>query len=161
MATIESPRVLKAHVALNVRDLEASIAFYSKMLGIDPLKVRPGYAKFDVENPPLNLSLNAATRQGRGSLSHLGLQVASTEDVAAIRDRWRMSGLQPRDEMQTTCCYALQDKAWVRDPDGNEWEVFTVLANIEQSGNLCCQGGEATAAKACKSTATDLVKIGF
>lgn len=120
---------LKAHLALNVKDVESSIEFYRKMLGIDPLKVRTGYAKFDVQNPPLNLTLNQVPFEGTGALSHLGIQVATTEDVTAMRAGWQEKGLIPRDEMQTTCCYALQDKAWVHDPDGNEWEVFVVLAD--------------------------------
>lgn len=118
---------LKAHFALNVRDVEQSIDFYKKMLGIEPSKVRTGYAKFDVQNPPLNLTLNQVPFTDRGALSHLGIQVASTDDVSAVRSTWEEKGLLPRDELQTTCCYALQDKAWVNDPDGNEWEVFTVL----------------------------------
>jgi len=118
---------LKAHLAINVRNVENSIRFYKKMLGIEPSKVRTGYAKFDVQNPPLNLTLNETVFGERGALSHLGIQVASTEDVQAMREKWVESGLIPRDEMQTECCYALQDKAWVSDPDGNEWEVFVVL----------------------------------
>ena len=118
---------LKAHLALNVSDVETSIEFYKKMLGIEPSKVRTGYAKFDVQNPPLNLTLNQNVFSGLGALSHLGIQVAATEDVLALREQWKDRGLDPREEMQTTCCYALQDKAWVSDPDGNEWEVFTVI----------------------------------
>lgn len=135
---------LKAHLALNVRNVEKSIEFYRKMLSIDPSKVRTGYAKFDVENPPLNLTLNQHPFEDRGALSHLGIQVASTEDVLAVRDRWVQSGLLARDEMQTSCCYAVQDKSWVRDPDGNEWEVFVVLEdNLPESGS-CCAGLEST-----------------
>ena len=118
---------IKAHLALNVRSVEASIEFYKKMFGIEPSKVRTGYAKFDVANPPLNFTLNQVPFGERGALSHLGIQVASTDDVLALRDEWHAKGLAPRDEMQTDCCYALQDKAWARDPDGNEWEVFTVI----------------------------------
>lgn len=131
---------MKAHIALNVTNLEQSLDFYKRMLGIAPLKVRPGYAKFDVQDPPLNLTLNSAGHVEKpGALSHLGLQVGDTKDVLAIRDRWSAAGLNPRDEMGTRCCYALQDKAWVTDPDGNEWEAFAVLANIEQpEGNACC-----------------------
>lgn len=114
---------------MNVSNVENSIEFYKKMFGIEPSKVRTAYAKFDVQNPPLNLTLNENVIIGRGSLSHLGIQVAATEDVIAIRDQWTERGLAPREEMQTTCCYALQDKAWVSDPDGNEWEVFTVIAD--------------------------------
>jgi catechol 2,3-dioxygenase-like lactoylglutathione lyase family enzyme len=118
---------LKAHLAINVRDVEQSIEFYKKLFGIEPLKVRTGYAKFDVANPPLNFTLNQVPFDGSGALSHLGIQVETTDDVIAMRDGWKASGLLPREEMQTTCCYALQDKAWVHDPDGNEWEVFVVL----------------------------------
>ncbi len=118
---------LKAHLALNVKDVETSIEFYKKMLGIEPSKVRTGYAKFDVNDPPLNLTLNQVPFAGRGALSHLGIQVASTDDVLAMKALWESRGLTARDEMQTTCCYAVQDKTWVSDPDGNEWEVFVVL----------------------------------
>lgn len=120
---------LKAHLALNVKDVESSTAFYQKMFGLAPSKVRAGYAKFDVSNPPLNLTLNQVAFEGKGALSHLGIQVTATDDVNAMRTRWEEQGLTPREEMQTTCCYALQDKAWVNDPDGNEWEVFVVLAD--------------------------------
>ena len=120
-------KTLKAHLALNVRNVEESIAFYRKMLGIEPSKVRTGYAKFDVQHPPLNLTLNQGVFDNQGALSHLGIQVADTADVLAVRKNWEDAGLLTRDEMQTNCCYALQDKTWVRDPDGNEWEVFVVL----------------------------------
>src|SRR6187549_1595444 len=109
---------LKAHLALNVRNVVNSTEFYTKMLGIEPSKVRHGYAKFDVQNPPLNLTLNEVTFKERGALSHLGIQVASTDDVLTMRQKWADSGLITRDEMQTDCCYATQDKSWVRDPDG-------------------------------------------
>src|SRR3954464_9506785 len=92
---------LKAHLALNVRDVGGSIEFYKRMLGIEPSKVRTGYAKFDVENPPLNLTLNEVPFDGKGALSHLGIQVAATEDVIALRTRWEAEGLTPRNEMQT------------------------------------------------------------
>lgn len=132
-------RTLKAHLALNVRNVEESITFYRKMLGIEPSKVRTGYAKFDVQNPPLNLTLNQHAFNERGALSHLGIQVASTDDVLATRQRWEEIGLVTRDEMQTSCCYALQDKTWVRDPDGNEWEVFVVLEdNLAETAPCEC-----------------------
>ena len=131
-------KALKAHLALNVRDVTKSMEFYKKMLGIEPSKSRTGYAKFDVQNPPLNLTLNQVVFNERGALSHLGIQVASTDDVLAMRQKWIESGLVPRDEMQTNCCYALQDKTWVNDPDGNEWEVFVVLEdNLPQTASCC------------------------
>ncbi len=119
-------KTLKAHISLNVKNVENSIEFYQKLFGIEPAKVRRGYAKFDVQNPPLNLALNEFSYKERGALSHLGIQVASTEDVLAMRERWHERGLLTRDEMDTNCCYAIQDKTWVHDPDGNEWEVFVV-----------------------------------
>jgi catechol 2,3-dioxygenase-like lactoylglutathione lyase family enzyme len=134
--------VLKAHVALNVSNVERSIEFYRRMLGIEPSKVRTGYAKFDVQVPPLNLTLNQHPATVRGALSHMGIQVASTEDVLAMRSRWQGAGLETRDEMQTNCCYAIQDKTWVSDPDGNEWEVFVVLRDNLAETTTCCAPGE-------------------
>ena len=124
--TVKTVQALKTHVALNVRDMEQSREFYTKMLGLEPVKVREGYAKFDVMNPPLNRTLNESASKGRDALSHMGIQVASTDDVLAVCERWADAGLITRDEMQTNCCYALQDKTWMRDPDGNEWGVFDV-----------------------------------
>jgi len=124
---MEPVKALKAHLAIHVKDVPKSIEFYRKLFGIEPSKVRRGYAKFDLSNPPLNFTLNEASFDQPGALSHLGIQVASTEDVLAIRERWQKEGLITRDEMQTACCYALQDKTWARDPDGNEWEAFVVL----------------------------------
>lgn len=137
-------QTLKAHLAINVRDTEKSIEFYKKMFGIEPAKVRTGYAKFDVQNPPLNFTLNQVAFNGQGALSHLGIQVASTDDVLKLRDRWSEAGLTPREEMDTTCCYAVQDKAWVNDPDGNEWEVFVV-----KEDNLPESAGNKDAAECC------------
>jgi catechol 2,3-dioxygenase-like lactoylglutathione lyase family enzyme len=119
--------ILKPHLAINVRNVENSIEFYKKLFGIEPSKVRTGYAKFDVQSPALNFTLNQVAFNGPGALSHLGIQVGSTEDVLSVKSQWEEKGLIPREEMQTTCCYAVQDKAWVSDPDGNEWEVFAVL----------------------------------
>jgi catechol 2,3-dioxygenase-like lactoylglutathione lyase family enzyme len=144
--TTHTVQALKAHLALNVKNVEQSIDFYKKMLGIEPCKVRTGYAKFDVQNPPLNLTLNQATFNERGALSHMGIQVASTADVLTIRECWEQAGLYTRDEMQTNCCYAIQNKTWVQDPDGNEWEVFVVLEDnlpdtknvVSAEGVSCC-----------------------
>jgi catechol 2,3-dioxygenase-like lactoylglutathione lyase family enzyme len=146
----ETVKALKAHISINVRNIAESVEFYKKMLGLEPSKVRAGYAKFDVQNPPLNLALNEVTYGERGALSHLGIQVASTKDVLAIREKWAQAGLSTRDEMQTSCCYAVQDKTWVRDPDGNEWEVFVVLEDnlpeaTEHSESACCVAGDAAA----------------
>ena len=140
--TTQNINILKAHLAINVRNVEQSIDFYKRMFGIEPSKVRTGYAKFDVANPPLNFTLNQVAFDGPGALSHLGIQVAGTEDVATMKAGWEKQGVAPRDELQTTCCYALQDKAWINDPDGNEWEVFAVLEdNLTESRSndaTCC-----------------------
>ena len=148
---------LKPHVSINVRNLDASLDFYRRMLGIEPAKVRTGYAKFDVQNPPLNLALNEVpSLTGPGALSHLGIQVGSTGDVLAYRQRWAEAGLITRDEMQTDCCYATQDKTWVHDPDGNEWEAFVVLKDnlpeTEKAGAGCCSS-VASGGGACSTTA--------
>src|SRR5947208_12327139 len=102
---------------------------------------------FDVHNPPLNLALNEAPITGRGALSHLGIQVASTDDVLGMKQKWSDAGLLTRDEMQTSCCYAVQDKTWVRDPDGNEWEVFVVLQDNLAETAACECGDKVAAAK--------------
>lgn len=160
--------VLKAHLALYVSDVERSIEFYRGMLGIEPAKVRRGYAKFDVVEPPLNLTLNQnPAAAGRGAVSHLGIQVATTDDVLAMRRRWHAAGLVTKDEMQTDCCYALQDKTWVKDPDGYEWEAFVVLEDnlAEMSApTLCCvpeaEGSTATEAASCATEAATTCATG-
>ena len=132
---------MKAHLAINVHDVANSVEFYRKLFGIEPSKVRTGYAKFDVGTPPLNFTLNERPFAEAGALSHMGIQVPSTEDVLAVREQWHERGLVSRDEMQTNCCYATQDKTWVKDPDGNEWEVFAVLADNlpeEEAASACC-----------------------
>src|SRR6266545_2776572 len=144
IAEAAAVNALKAHLALSVSDVTKSIEFYRRLFGIEPSKVRTGYAKFDVQNPPLNFTLNEGNVPNRGALSHLGIQVRSTEDVLATRERWTEAGLLTRDEMQTNCCYATQDKTWVRDPDGNEWEVFVVLQD-NLSGTAACECGDKVA----------------
>jgi catechol 2,3-dioxygenase-like lactoylglutathione lyase family enzyme len=134
--------ILKPHIAIHVSNLQESVSFYRKMFAIEPSKIRQAYAKFDVQNPALNFSLTEASFHPRGALSHLGIQVSSTEDVLAFRERWTQAGLLVRDEMSSVCCYALQDKVWVRDPDGNQWEVFVVLKdNLPEKADparACC-----------------------
>ncbi|PYQ48191.1 MAG: glyoxalase/bleomycin resistance/dioxygenase family protein [Acidobacteria bacterium] len=128
--------VLKPHISINVRNIDRSIAFYRRLFGVEPSKIRQGYAKFDLEN--LNFALNEAP----GALSHLGFQVSSTDDVLEFRKRWADAGLITRDEMDTNCCYANQNKTWVADPDGNEWEAFVVLQDNlpeqEACAATCC-----------------------
>jgi catechol 2,3-dioxygenase-like lactoylglutathione lyase family enzyme len=132
---------MKTHISLNVGNVTESVEFYKKMFGIEPLKLKSDYAKFDVANPPLNLTMNQISVEKGGSLSHLGLQVETTEEVIEMTKRWNESGLRTLEEMQTDCCYAMQDKTWVSDPDGNKWEVFVVLENTEDkdiAASACC-----------------------
>lgn len=117
----------KTHVALRVTDIEKSVDFYQAMFGVAPVKHKVGYAKFDLDNPALNLTLNLTeVVQSHGALSHLGAQVDSTETVRQAIDRFKTAGLATFEEYNTDCCYALQDKVWVTDPDGNRWEIFVV-----------------------------------
>lgn len=135
--------ILKAHLSLNVSNLQKSIEFYSKLFQTQPIRVRQDYAKFDLDQPQLNLALNTRPfTAGYGNLNHLGVQVSSTEDVVLIRSRLQAEGLLTEDEFKTDCCYALQDKIWVTDPDGNGWEFFVVLAADQAVGQTetesCC-----------------------
>lgn len=117
--------VLKPHVSLNVSNVDASVAFYEKAFGVSVTKRRPGYAKFDLQTPSLNLTMQEAPRTGVNA-SHFGVQVASTADVLEAKSRFEAQGLRTVTEEDTACCYAVQDKVWVEDPDGNSWEVFVV-----------------------------------
>jgi catechol 2,3-dioxygenase-like lactoylglutathione lyase family enzyme len=123
----------RVQLALNVEDLDEAIEFYSKLFATAPAKVRPGYANFAVEDPPLKLVLIANPGHG-GSLNHLGVEVPSTDAVAAATARLEGEGLATATEQQVTCCYAVQDKVWVDGPDGVPWEIYTVLADAEVPG---------------------------
>jgi catechol 2,3-dioxygenase-like lactoylglutathione lyase family enzyme len=140
---------LRPHLALTVTDVERSIPFYEALLGVAPEKVKPGYAKFSVAEPALNFTLNAGERAGLGAFNHAGIQVASTADVLAARERLVAAGLAAFDEMDTTCCYARQDKIWVHDPDGTPWEVFATHEDTEEAGD----GGPAAASCNCGADA--------
>ena len=132
----------RVQLALNVTDLDAAVAFYSKLFGAEPAKRRPGYANFAIVEPPLKLVLiEEAGGRGHGvtgALNHLGVEVSSTEEVHAATRRLSAEGLEPDVQDSTTCCYALQDKAWVNDPDGAPWEVYTVLADAPEETDLGC-----------------------
>jgi catechol 2,3-dioxygenase-like lactoylglutathione lyase family enzyme len=133
----------RLQLALNVDDLDASIAFYSRLFDTEPAKVRPGYANFAVAEPPLKLVLVENPGQG-GSINHLGVEVSDTDTVDAEQTRLAGAGFASIEERGTTCCYAKQDKFWVEGaPNGERWEVYTVLAdsptpNGEASGSVCC-----------------------
>ncbi len=135
----------RVQLALNVSRLDEAIDFYSKLFGTDPAKLRPGYANFAISDPPLKLVLietaNARGRGIEGALNHLGVEVGTTNEVAAATTRLTEEGLETAVQEQTTCCYALQDKVWVNDPDGAPWEVYTVLADAPAESGI---GGDGT-----------------
>jgi catechol 2,3-dioxygenase-like lactoylglutathione lyase family enzyme len=121
----------RIQLAINVNDLEESIAFYGKLFGAQPAKVRPGYANFAIADPPLKLILMENRGQG-GSLNHLGVEVADTETVDAEQRRLADVGLASIEERDTTCCYARQNKFWVEGtPNGERWEIYTVLEDSQ------------------------------
>jgi catechol 2,3-dioxygenase-like lactoylglutathione lyase family enzyme len=125
---LEEP-VPRVQLALNVDDLEQSITFYSKLFGTDPAKIRPGYANFAITEPPLKLVLIENPGRG-GSLNHLGVEVPDVDTVDSEHRRLAESGLASIEERGTTCCYATQDKFWVHGaPNGERWEIYTVLAD--------------------------------
>lgn len=141
----------RVQLALRVADLEGSIDFYARLFGTQPAKRRPGYANFAIAEPPLKLVLiESASARGdgvAGALNHLGVEVETADEVQAAARRLADEGFAPKVEEATTCCYAVQDKAWVTDPDGAPWEVYTVLADAPASTGLagdgtCCAGDE-------------------
>lgn len=141
---------VKTHLSLNVTDVERSAAWYEAFFGKPVHKRRPGYANFDLEAPSLKLALQESKPEGRGALNHLGILVPSTEEVNAAKERLENAGLVTFSEDNVTCCYARQDKIWVRDPDGNAWEVYTLLDDMldehehEAEGvSSCCADGKA------------------
>jgi catechol 2,3-dioxygenase-like lactoylglutathione lyase family enzyme len=134
--------VSRVQLALNVADLDAAVEFYAKLFNAEPAKRRPGYANFAISEPPLKLVL-IENPEGRGhgtagALNHLGVEVESPEEVHSATARLLSEGLDPEVQESTTCCYAVQDKAWVDDPDGAPWEVYTVLADASEETDLGC-----------------------
>ncbi|UQA55846.1 ArsI/CadI family heavy metal resistance metalloenzyme [Polyangium aurulentum] len=126
--------VVKPHVSLNVTNIDQSVSFYEKAFGVAATKRRPGYAKFDLQAPSLNLTMQEAPRTGVNA-SHFGVQVASTEDVIEAKTRFEAVGLKTFTEEDTSCCFAVQDKVWIEDPDGNSWEVFVVKGDAAVMGD--------------------------
>jgi catechol 2,3-dioxygenase-like lactoylglutathione lyase family enzyme len=130
----------RVQLALNVGDLDEAIAFYTKLFGTEPAKVRDGYANFAIAEPPLKLVLIAGGGPP-GTLNHLGVEVETTDQVTAAIGRLQAEGLATDIEEQTTCCYAVQDKVWVHGPDAEPWEVYTVLADapvMKPAASGCC-----------------------
>lgn len=132
-AAARSPRF---HVALNASraHFESTIAFYEKVFGQAPVKRKPGYAKFDLVEPALNLSLNQVDAVAHGDLNHLGIQVWSDEQLDAARARLAAAHVALEEEHEVECCYARQNKFWATDPDGRKLELFYVLADVETDG---------------------------
>jgi len=150
----------RVQLALNVDDLDTAVQFYSKLFGVQPAKRKPGYANFAVAEPPLKLVLLENPGHG-GSINHLGVEVDSSDKVHAEIARLSGEGLFTEEEINTTCCFATQDKVWVTGPNAEKWEVYTVLADSDTFGTspqllaegadageqtVCC-GGSAAAAK--------------
>jgi catechol 2,3-dioxygenase-like lactoylglutathione lyase family enzyme len=151
--------VSRVQLALNVADLDQAVAFYSKLFATPPAKLRPGYANFAIAEPPLKLVLIEGHGPA-GTLNHLGVEVASTEEVASTHARLDAEGLPTATEDEVSCCYAVQDKVWVDAPDGEPWEIYTVLADVEMpAGELravdpdgdaaCCASAPESAARCC------------
>src|SRR5664280_1423240 len=133
---IQEVTMSRVQLALNVADLNEAIDFYSKLFATEPAKVRPGYANFAVVDPPLKLVLIEDANQTPGTLNHLGVEVPTNDEVSAAQTRLAGEGLATAVEEQTTCCYAVQDKVWVEGPDGNRWEVYTVLADATDASTI-------------------------
>jgi len=151
----------RAQLALRVSDLEASVAFYSKLFGTEPAKRRAGYANFAITEPPLKLVLIEGEAGEDTRLDHLGVEVESTEQVNAATARLKDAGLATFAENDTSCCYAVQDKVWVHGPGQEPWEVYVVKADADTlgrsadpdtTGDGCCIG-QATDSEATSTTA--------
>jgi catechol 2,3-dioxygenase-like lactoylglutathione lyase family enzyme len=151
---VEQPAGIKMHLSLNVSDLERSLAFYEAFFGAPPNKVRPGYANFDLSEPPLKFALNEhPVAAGLGPLSHLGFQMASKERVEAAKERLIAAGLATFDDRDTTCCFARQDKIWAHDPDGNAWEIYVLSEDLPEDDSLDHAGNLLGSEAACCSPA--------
>lgn len=145
----------RMHVAINVTDLAACLTFYRAMFDAEPTKIKENYAKFELNNPPLHFSMNVRPYDKKGALNHLGFQVENTESVHAMKTRFQEAGLVPIDEMNTTCCYAVQDKIWVHDPEGNAWEVFYTREDSEFES----AGDAAVAGVCCAPAPVELINL--
>ncbi len=121
----------RVQLSINVADLDAAVTFYTRLLGVVPAKLRPGYANFAVDDPPLKLVLNSPGNGPGGTINHVGVEVGSAGDVTEAGARLAASGLDVEARPGTECCYARQDKVWAHDPDGVPWEYYTVLEHIE------------------------------
>lgn len=118
----------RIHVALNTNRFEESLEFYGKLFGEQAAKVRQDWAKFDLVDPPVNLTLNRSDKTvEHGHISHMGVEVEDSATVTAMEERLQALGLVTLPEKDVSCCYARQDKTWVTDPSGHAWEFFYVI----------------------------------
>src|SRR5947209_4205636 len=149
----------RVQLAINVSRLDDAIAFYSKLFATEPAKVKAGYANFAIAEPPLKLVLIEGHGEP-GTLNHLGVEVASTDEVGAAQARLAATGLATATEDEVTCCFAVQDKVWVDGPDHEPWEIYTVLADVEMPAGqlravdpggdaMCCAAASESAARCC------------
>jgi catechol 2,3-dioxygenase-like lactoylglutathione lyase family enzyme len=131
---------MKMHVGINVTDLDKSIEFYTKVFNTEPVKIKPDYAKFLLDNPGLNFTLNLKDKVSGNQVGHFGFQVENLEEILQNKERLEKLGFFAREEMDVTCCYATQDKFWVTDPNGNEWEFFYTKGDVESitTDSACC-----------------------
>jgi catechol 2,3-dioxygenase-like lactoylglutathione lyase family enzyme len=143
----------RVQLALNVTDLDEAIGFYSKLFATEPAKVRPGYANFAVQNPPLKLVLIEG--EIGGTLNHLGVEVESREQVAAATTRLNDEGLATAPEDLISCCFAVQDKVWVDGPDGEPWEIYTVLADAKHPQGQLRTAEPGRTAACCATVSTE------
>lgn len=152
----------RVQLALNVSNIDEAVSFYSKLFNAEPAKRKPGYANFAIENPPLKLVLIESTDEGAaGTMNHLGVEVETPEEVGSAQTRLAQDGLDTQIEDNVTCCYAVQDKVWVHDPDNAPWEIYTVLENAEQmkttgleinsagAAGVCCGTGSSAESQCC------------
>lgn len=147
----------RIQLALNVDDLEESVAFYSTLFGVEPAKTKPGYANFAVAEPPLKLVLVENPGRG-GTVNHLGVEVVDTDTVDAEQNRLHAAGFASVDERATTCCYAKQDKFWVENaPNGERWEVYTVLADSDTFNASQAVGGDEAGGSTCCGSSAESV----
>lgn len=121
----------RVQLSLNVTDLDAAVDFYTRLFGAEPAKLKPGYANFAIDEPPLKLVLNAPGNGPGATINHLGVEVESPEQVTRARQRLEAAGLSPEAEDEARCCYARQTKIWAHDPDGAAWEYCTVPADLD------------------------------
>ncbi|MEO6119610.1 MAG: ArsI/CadI family heavy metal resistance metalloenzyme [Terriglobales bacterium] len=141
MSTHATPS--KVHVSLDTKDINQSIRYYATLFNMEPTKVKPGYAKFDVADPAINLTLGQTSAAVVTGPNHMGIRVNSIEEVIAAKDRLEKAGFTTMDEMGTTCCYAVQDKVWSADPSGNRWEVYIFKGDAEKFGGASTQNSAA------------------